>query len=102
MPTLIKETLISLLDIAQTDTSALTKLDLLIDICTEEAKAFTNQEDNEIIKNVVIAMVCERWNKLGSEGISSASFNGVSENFIDGYSQTVQSLLRAKRRLRLL
>lgn len=102
MPALIKDTLSSLLDIPQTDTSALAKLELLIDICTEEAKSFTNQTDNEVIQNVVIAMVSERWSKLGSEGLNSASFNGVNESFIEDYSLTVQRLLRAKRRLKVI
>lgn len=102
MTTTTETVLQSLLDISNTDTSALNKLDILIDICTEEAKAYTNQTDETVLRTLIIPMVCERWTKIGSEGLSSASFNGVNESFLDDYSQTVQRLLRAKRRLRCL
>jgi hypothetical protein len=96
----MKDKLIQLLDIDSSDTEALTKLELLIDICTEEAVAFTNQTDTDELQNLILLMVSERWNKIGYEGFSSYSYSGVSESLLEDYSLTVQRMIASKRKLK--
>lgn len=75
----------------------------LIDICKLEALTFTHLEDlDETLESVVALMVVESYNKLGSEGISSTNYSGVSTNYIDGYSDRVKKALFAKRKLRTI
>lgn len=97
----MKEQLIALLGIDSSDSKALAMLDLLIDICTDEAAAYTNQEA-ENLSSLIKLMVIERYNKLGNEGLSSVSFSGISENYLDDYSASLVRLLQSKRRVKVL
>ena len=45
-------------------------------------------------------MVIERYNKLGTEGLTSVSTNGINEEHTDGYSETVLSKLRKNRKVK--
>lgn len=48
-----------------------------------------------IVKDLVVIKV----NKIGSEGISSESYEGVSHNYIDGIPKEIKARLRRYRRL---
>ncbi len=48
-----------------------------------------------IVKDLVVIKV----NKIGSEGISSESYEGVSHSYIDGISKEIKARLRRYRRL---
>ena len=45
-------------------------------------------------------MVIERYNKIGTEGISAVTTSGTQETYLDGYSEYVLSLLRKYRKVR--
>lgn len=52
---------------------------------------------------LIIRMVLEDYNRMGSEGVQSKSFNGLTESFGDEpYSSLVMSQLRSFSRLRTL
>lgn len=40
--------------------------------------------------------------RIGTDGITSQSFSGVSENFIDGYPQEIQNILNRKRKIKVI
>jgi len=48
-----------------------------------------------IVKDLVVIKV----NKIGSEGISSESYEGVSHSYIDGIPKEIKARLRRYRRL---
>lgn len=48
-----------------------------------------------IVKDLVVIKV----NKIGSEGISSESYEGVSHSYIDGIPKEIKTRLRRYRRL---
>lgn len=48
-----------------------------------------------IVKDLVVVKV----NKLGSEGISSESHEGISQSYIDGIPKEIKTRLRRYRRL---
>ena len=43
-----------------------------------------------------------RLNRLHSEGLSSQSYSGVSESYIDGFPADIKAILDNKRRLKTL
>ena len=97
----MKEQLIALLDIDSNDSKSLAVLDILIDICTDEATAYTRQEA-EKITSLIKLMVIERYNKIGNEGLASTSFAGVGENFLEDYSASLVRLLQSKRKIKVV
>ena len=77
-------------------------LRLLIQMAEEEIKSFCHIEDTDGLENVIIMMVVEKYNKMGSEGIVSKSYSGVSETVNSDYSEPIMKILRANRRIRII
>ena len=94
--------LIQILGIAEDDTQAQDLIETLIDICSNEAESLTNEKDLSKLEELIIAMICERYNTLDYSGISSTSYSGVSQSFRDGYSEHIKSLIRSKRHLKII
>lgn len=78
-------------------------LKLLVDDAIEEVVNYCNLTTYpEKLNSTVIKMVIQNYNRLGSEGISSQSFSGVSESFIDGYTADIIMVLNKNRKVRFL
>lgn len=76
-------------------------IETLISLCKDEAIDFCNLEEyTNKLDSAVIEMVIERYNKLGTEGLTGVSTNGIKEEHIDGYSETVLSKLRKNRKVK--
>lgn len=76
-------------------------LSVLIALCKDEAIDFCNlKEYSNKLDSAIITMVIERYNKMGSEGLTSDSTSGINANYIDGYSEIVLSKLRKNRKVK--
>lgn len=94
--------IVQILGISEEDTQAQDLIQTLIDICSDEAIAFTHEKDTEKLEELIIRMVCERYNTLDYEGLSSVSYSGVSQSFHSDYSDAVKRLMASKRHLKLV
>lgn len=78
-------------------------LAMLITLCKEEAYTYCNLDEyDEKLDFVVIQMVVERYNRMGSEGAVSQSTSGVSASYSDFYSAKVVKLLNKHRKVKML
>ena len=78
-------------------------INLFIDDTTKEVKIYCNREDIDTeLESVIRRIVIIKLNRMNSEGLSSQSYSGVSESFIDGYPQDIVSILNRKRKLKTL
>lgn len=77
-------------------------LSLMVKIAEEEVLAYTHLEDTDGLEYIIQMIVVEKFNKIGSEGIASKSYSGVSENINDGYSEPIKKLLLSKRKMRTI
>lgn len=78
-------------------------INLFIEDTTKEIKIYCNREDIDTeLESVIRRIVIIKLNRMNSEGLSSQSFSGVSESFIDGYPQDIISVLNRKRKLKTL
>lgn len=76
---------------------------LLISLCKEEAYTYCNLEEyNEALDFIIIQMVIEKYNRMGSEGATSQSFSGISESYNDFYSDKIVRALNKHRKVRCL
>lgn len=92
-----------LLGISEADMSQDEKIELLIEMAQGEATEYCHLiEYNEKLNPAVIAMVIEKYNRIGGEGLTSAASSGITESYIDGYSKTIYSLLNKHRRVRFV
>lgn len=78
-------------------------INLFIGDTITEIKVYCNREDIDTeLESVIRRIVIIKLNKINAEGLSSQSFSGVSESFIDGYPQDIVSILNRKRKLKTL
>ena len=78
-------------------------INLFIDDTTKEVKIYCNREDIDVeLESIIRKIVIIKLNRMNSEGLSSQSYSGVSESFIDGYPQDIISVLNRKRKLKTL
>ena len=89
-----------LLGITSTDKDEL--LELLISQATGEAKRLTNSDNTTELRNVIIKMVIFNYNRLGTEGLNSESYSGVSYSYATDYPDVILRELRSLRKLRVL
>lgn len=76
-------------------------LNTLISICKQEAVAYCNLE--EYIGDmdfIIIQMVIERYNRIGSESLKSQKASGITANYADYYGEKVVKLLNKFRKLK--
>ena len=78
------DTLKTLLQIE--DTSQDTLLTTLIEQCEAEYLSRTHQAEAD--ENIVDAMVVEKFNRLGTEGVQNIGYSGITESYESDYSET--------------
>lgn len=59
------------------------ELDLALELCAQQ-----------------IAVI--KLNRIGTEGLASQSFSGVSESYIDGYPDEIVKILNRKRKIKVM
>ena len=76
-------------------------LSTLMGLCREEAYVYCNLPAyDEKLDFVVIQMVIERYNRIGSEGTTSQSSSGVSADYDSFYNDKVVRLLNKYRKVK--
>ena len=78
-------------------------LTILIALCKEEAYTYCNLDEyDEKLDAIVIQMVIEKYNRIGSEGTISQSGSGASASYDSFYSEKVVRLLNKHRKVKML
>ena len=76
------------------------KLQAIIDDVTLEVLADTNQSKlNAQLESAVISLSVITVNRLGTEGLASEGYSGVSTSYLDDVPPRVAFILNANRRL---
>ena len=76
------------------------KLQGIIDDVTIEVLANTNQPTlNAQLESAVISLSVVAVNRIGTEGLASEGYSGVSTSYLDDVPPRVASILNANRRL---
>lgn len=86
-----------------TDESKDALLEELIDNATEFAKNYINNDaalDN--LAGTLIAMVIYDYNRMGTEGLKTESYSGVSFGYASGYSDDIMKQLKRYRKVRVI
>jgi hypothetical protein len=76
------------------------KLQAIVEDVTQEVLADTNQSKlNAQLESAVISLSVIAVNRLGTEGVASEGYSGVSTSYLDEVPPRVVSILNANRRL---
>lgn len=61
------------------------------------------RRDADIVMEMAAQQIAViKLNRRNSEGLESQSYNGVSENYINGYPEDIQAILNRKRKIKTL
>lgn len=77
-------------------------ISLVINQTTDDVEIYCNRQADTELETIIIKIAIIRLNRLNTEGLSSQSFSGVSESFIDGYPKEILDVLNRKRKIKTL
>lgn len=73
----------------------------LIDLCKQEAYIYCNLEEyTDALDYIVIQMVIERYNRIGSEGLTRQTSSGIVAQYDSFYSEKVRRMLNKHRKVK--
>lgn len=67
-----------------------------------EVEAYTNRQADAVLELCAEKIAVVKLNRSNTEGLASQSYSGVSENYLDGYPEDIQMILRGKRRIKVV
>lgn len=80
--------------------------DALISLCLKQAlaevEAYTNRSADYELEMIAQRIAIIKLNRINTEGLTSQSFSGVSENYIDGYPAEILAVLNRKRKIKVV
>ena len=88
-----------LLGINEADMEKDDLLETLIEMCKDFAANYCGAEYVQQMDNAVVQMVVYRYGKLGTEGMTSESYNGASFSYADDYPAEVYKALDNVKRI---
>lgn len=97
---MIEEIKILLGDTANNYTEA--QLGLALKLAIAEVEDYTNRELDYSLELVALKIAVIKLNRIGTEGLASQGFSGVSESYIDGYPAEIQATLNRKRKIKVI
>lgn len=74
-------------------------LTILIEQAIEEALTYTHQDCVDGMDTAIIQMVVYKYNRIGTEGVDSEGYSGVSFNYATDYPDSIIRILKSKRKL---
>ena len=77
-------------------------LNLLISQVIDEVKDFTHREEVYELQSTIEKMVIYNYNRLGTEGVNSESYSGISYNYSTDYPESIMITLKRYRKLIVL
>lgn len=80
--------------------------DELIGLCIKQAlaevEAYCRRDLDFELEAVALRIAIIKLNRIGSEGLASQGYSGVSETYIDGYPKDILSILNRKRKVKVI
>ena len=78
-------------------------LTTLIDQAISQFISYTNNPDKVCMLDSLIAeMVVYMYNRLGTEGLASEGYSGVSFNYLTDYPETILRAMRAYKKVKVI
>lgn len=75
---------------------------LALKIAIAEVEDYCNRDVDAALELAAEKIAVIKLNRMNTEGLSSQSFSGVSETYIDGYPADILALLNRKRKIKVV
>lgn len=67
-----------------------------------EVETYCNREADDALKFAAEEIAVIKLNRMNTEGLTSQSYSGVNESYIDGYPAHIQAILNRKRKMKIV
>ena len=78
------------------------QIGLAYKLALSEVEEYCKRDADSALELVAEEIAILKLNRMGTEGLASQSFSGVSENYIDGYPAHIQAILNRKRKIKVV
>lgn len=78
------------------------QISLCYKLALAEIEDYCNREADLSLELIAEKIAVIKLNRIGTEGLTSQSYSGVSESYIDGYPAEIQAVLNRKRKIKTL
>jgi len=78
------------------------QINLCIRMAIAEVEAYCNRELDYELEMVVERIAAMKLARMGTDGLESQSYSGVSETYVDGYPDDIRRVLVRKRKIKTL
>lgn len=78
------------------------QISLALKMAIFEVEDYCNREVDTTLELIAERIAVIKLNRINTEGLSSQSFSGVSESYIDGYPADIQAVLNRKRKIKVV
>ena len=85
-----------------TDDTKNALLQVLIQQAEDEVKDYTHRDDVCCLTSTIERMVVYNYNRLGTEGLNSESYSGLSYNYATDYPEQILKVLKKYRKIVVL
>ena len=78
------------------------QISLCLKMALSEVSAYCNREPDLELELMAQKIAIIKLQRLHTEGLTSQSFSGVSESYVDGYPAEILAVLNRKRKIKIL
>lgn len=78
------------------------QIGLALKMAMLEVEDYCNRDLDPTLELLAQKIAVIKLNRLGTEGLASQGFSGVSESFIDGYPADILAALNRKRKIKVV
>jgi hypothetical protein len=78
------------------------QIGLALKIALAEVEDYCNREIDYSLEIIAMRIAVIKLNRMNSEGLSSQSYSGTSESYIDGYPADILAVLNRKRKIKVV
>ena len=78
------------------------QISLAYKIALNEGEEYCKRDADIALELVAEQIAVIKLNRMGTEGLASQAYSGVSESFIDGYPDEIKAVLNRKRKVKFI
>lgn len=78
------------------------QISLAYKIALNEVEEYCKRDADIALELVAEQIAVIKLNRMGTEGLASQAYSGVSESFVDGYPDEIKAVLNRKRKVKFI
>lgn len=77
-------------------------MELVLKHSLAEVEEYCNREADYVLELCALRIAVIKLNRIGTEGLNSQNFSGISESYLNEYPADIQAMLTRKRKVKFL